>query len=172
MISIIYSLVNIGYQLLDPFRLVELATSLFRREPVLLIDLIAITVDTILTHTYAISCDLIMVVDKAASLLEDIKKCRVGLISLVDSLHPASFILSLLAFSVMCLDNLLAPVHFIDVFLWYFHGLLLSLLLFLWVRTLAFWNLTRVVIYYRVNTVFCRRLCLGQRGHIFLRHSD
>nr|DAM84544.1 MAG TPA: hypothetical protein [Caudoviricetes sp.] len=172
MISIIYSLVNIRYQLLDPFRLVELATPLFRRETVLLIDLITIAVDTILAHAHTVSCNLVVIINEAASFLEDIKKCRVGLIGLVNSLHSPGLIFTLLALSIMGLDDMLTPVHFIDVFLWYLHGLLLSLLLFLWVRTLTLWDLTRVVIHHRVNTVFCRRLCLGQRGHIFLRHSD
>nr|DAJ13019.1 MAG TPA: hypothetical protein [Podoviridae sp. ctK5Q1] len=172
MISIIYSLVNIGYQLLNPFRLVELTTPLFRREAVLLIDLIAITIDTILPHTYTVSCNLVVIVNKAASFLEDIKECRVSLIGLVNSLHSPGFILTLLALFVVGLDDLLAPVHFIDVFLWYLHGLLLSLLLLLWVRPLALWNFTRMIIDHRASTVFCRRLRLGQRGHIFLRHAD
>nr|DAO90802.1 MAG TPA: hypothetical protein [Caudoviricetes sp.] len=171
MISIIYSLVNIGYQLLDPFRLVELTTSLFRREAVLLIDLIAVTVDTILSHTYAVSCNLVVVINEAASFLEDVKECRVGLISLVDGLHSSGFILTFLALSIMRLDYLLTPVHFVDVFLWYLHGLLPSLLLLLWVGPLTLWYLTRVVIWHWTSTVFCRRLRLGQGGHIFLRHA-
>ncbi len=100
--------------MLDPFRLVELADSLFRREAVLLVDLIAITVDTILTHTDPISCNLVVVVNEAASFLEDIKECGVGFIGLVDSLHPAGFILSLLVFllwaSITCLRRFISSM--------------------------------------------------------------